>query len=45
MNAGHFYGSKDHTEALIADEWALLLWQPGNPQIQQAARCASCGDK
>jgi len=45
MNAGHCEGSEHRTEAFIADEWALLLLQSGDPAFRQAARCESCGDR
>ncbi|MGH8263702.1 MAG: prolyl oligopeptidase family serine peptidase [Steroidobacteraceae bacterium] len=38
FDTGHFGGTQDQTDALIADEWTFLLWQFGDPEFQPAGR-------
>jgi len=36
-DTGHFSGTTGQTEQLLADEWAFLLWQFGDPQFQPSS--------
>jgi len=34
FDTGHFGGTTEQTEQLLADEWTFLLWQFGDPRFQ-----------
>ena len=34
FDTGHFGGTTEQTEELLADEWSFLLWQFGLPQFR-----------
>jgi prolyl oligopeptidase len=34
FDTGHFNGTQEQTEQLLADEWSFLLWQFGDPEFQ-----------
>lgn len=34
FDTGHFGGTTEQTERLLADEWTFLLWQFGDPRFQ-----------
>jgi prolyl oligopeptidase len=36
FDTGHFAGTTEQTEQLLADEWSFLLWQFGDPKFQPA---------
>jgi prolyl oligopeptidase len=36
FDTGHFGGTTEQTEQLLADEWSFLLWQFKDPQFQPA---------
>jgi prolyl oligopeptidase len=36
FDSGHFGGTREQSERLLADEWAFLLWQFGDPEFQPA---------
>jgi prolyl oligopeptidase len=36
FDTGHFGGTTEQTERLVADEWSFLLWQFKDPQFQPA---------
>ena len=36
FDTGHFGGTTEQTEQLLADEWSFLLWQFGDPRFQPA---------
>jgi len=34
FDTGHFGGTTEQTEQLLADEWSFLLWQFGDQEFQ-----------
>jgi prolyl oligopeptidase len=45
FDTGHFGGTSDQGEQLLADEWSFLLWQFGDAAFQPGARAGALSSR